>query len=316
MKRFQLPTPTRPLVLTHAERVIDATSGITKGEMAAHYAAVADLLLPFLRERPVALVKAPQGITGALIFQKHSEPNALPDIELLSRELDPGHPPMLEIRSATGLQSIAQMNVIELHTWNSTVRSIRKPDRIVFDLDPGEGVSWETVREGAFRLHEFLTELGLRCFLKTSGGKGLHVVVPLMPSRSWEFVKSFAKAIVVRMTERSPDRFVSISGPSHRVGRIFIDYLRNGWGATTAVAWSARARPGLGVSVPIGWHELDQISGGAHWTVRNLAERLAVGNRSWEAYSSSRQGLASAIKVLGFESPAADAADHPSKETV
>ena len=318
MKRTNSSSSPQAHRITHADRVVDPESGSTKGDIAGHYAAVAECLLPHLRERPVALVRASDGVTGPQIFQKHAEGEALPDVERLAPELDPGHAPLLEIRSVGGLQSAAQMNVVELHTWNSTVRSIRKPDRIVFDLDPGEGVGWPEVCEGAVRVHAFLRDLGLKCFLKTSGGKGVHVVVPLMPSRGWEAVRGFAKAIVLRLAETAPDRFVAKSGPKNRVGKIFVDYLRNGWGSTTVAAWSLRARPGLGVSVPIAWHELQGLSGSAHWNLQNVQSRLAVGNRPWDAFSASRQGLATAIRNFGFDPSAVDSQsadhDHAAKE--
>ncbi|MBC8056208.1 MAG: DNA ligase D [Rhizobiales bacterium] len=287
--------------VTHAERVIDAASGVTKGELFEHYARVADLMLPHLKVRPVALVRAPSGVAGAQFFQKHADENALPGITLLDPALDPGHEALLVVAAAKGLLSAAQMNVIELHTWNMTTRTLPKPDRMVFDLDPGEGVAWPAVREAAGLLHAFLGELGLASLLKTSGGKGLHVVVPLAPRHTWQAVRQFSQAIVVHMARVVPQRFVAKSGPRNRVGKIYIDYLRNGWGATTASAWSARARAGLGVSVPVDWSELPQVGGGAHWTVRNIDARLAVGNAPWGAMGASRQTLTKAMKALDFK---------------
>ena len=287
--------------VTHAERVVDSTSGITKGELADFYARVAPLMLPHLKARPVALVRAPAGVGGAQFFQKHADENALPGITLLDTALDPGHEALLVVASAQGLASAAQMNVIELHTWNMTTRSIPKPDRMIFDLDPGEGVAWPAVREAAELMKAFLDELGLASLLKTSGGKGLHVVVPLAPKHSWQAVRQFSQAIVVHMAQVVPQRFVAKSGPRNRVGRIFIDYLRNGWGATTASAWSARSRPGLGVSVPLDWRELAQVEGGAHWNLRNVDTRLAIGNQPWGAFGSSRQSLVKAMKALDFK---------------
>ncbi|MEP7100459.1 MAG: DNA ligase D [Burkholderiales bacterium] len=287
--------------VTHAERVIDAASGVTKGELVDFYARVAPLMLPHLKARPVALVRAPAGVTGAQFFQKHADENALPGIAQLDTALDPGHEALLVVASAKGLQSAAQMNVIELHTWNMTTRSMPKPDRMIFDLDPGEGVAWPAVREAAQLMKSFLDELGLTSLLKTSGGKGLHVIVPLAPKHTWQTVRQFSQAIVVHMAQVVPQRFVAKSGPRNRVGKIFIDYLRNGWGATTASAWSARARPGLGVSVPMAWSELAQVDGGAHWTVRNVDSRLARGNEAWGAFASSRQSLAKAMKALAFK---------------
>ena len=149
-------------------------------------------------------------------------------------------------------------------------------------------------------MHAFLTELGLPSFLKTSGGKGLHVVVPLKKQFDWDAVKDFSRAIVQHLAKTIPERFVARSGPKNRVGKIFIDYLRNGFGATTVCAWSARSRPGLGISVPVRWDELAGLTGGAHWSVDRVHERLNEGNAPWNDYESSRTGLAAAMKLLGF----------------
>jgi bifunctional non-homologous end joining protein LigD len=299
----QKRTKTAQPTVTHADRVIDAESGITKGELADFCARVAEVMLPHLKARPVALVRAPDGVAGGQFFQKHAtEAHTLAGFARLDPSLDPGHDALLVVSSAEGLASAAQMNVIELHTWNMTTRTTPRPDRMVFDLDPGSGVEWPAVREAAQLLRAFLGEIGLAtCLLKTSGGKGLHAVVPIAPKYEWQLVRQFAQAVVVHMAEVVPQRFVSKSGPSNRVGKIFIDYLRNGWGATTASAWSARSRPGLGVSVPIDWSELAQVSGGAHWSLRNIDARLAIGNTPWGAFASSRQTLAKAMKALDFQ---------------
>jgi len=287
--------------VTHPERVIDAQSGLTKGALVSYYAQVAALMLPHLRQRPVSLLRAPEGVGGEQFFQKHAEGRALANVHTLDRKLDPEHAPLLAITSTLGLLSAAQMNVIEFHTWNATTRTIGKPDRMVFDLDPGEGVSWPQVREGTQLLKAFLDELGLASFLKTSGGKGLHVVVPLTPRFDWGTVKACSQAIVAHMAEVIPQRFVAKSGPKNRVGRIYIDYLRNGWGATTVAAWSARARPGMGISVPLAWDELAGLTSAAQWTVRNAGDRLAVGNTPWEGYLAAKQSLVKPMKALGFD---------------
>jgi bifunctional non-homologous end joining protein LigD len=192
----------------------------------------------------------------------------------------------------------AQMNVVELHTWNSTTADIAHPDRVIFDLDPGEGIDFPTLKEATALMKQALDLVELESFLKTSGGKGLHVVVPIAPKDDWESVKSLAKAIVEHMATVVPERFVAKSGPKNRVGRIFVDYLRNGFGATTACAWSARARPGIGLSVPCAWDELGQVTGGAHWHLRNIRERLEEFDDPWRAYAKTRQTLVKARKTL------------------
>lgn len=295
------PVSTGKLRVTHPERIIDPSTGFTKLELIEHYARVAPLILPHLKARPVALVRAPDGITGELFFQKHADSTSIPGIQQLDPKFDPGHGPLLAIATAETLLAAAQLNVMEFHTWNATTRAMGKPDRMTFDLDPGEGVSWVQVRESAQLVQAFLKELGLPCFVKTSGGKGLHVVVPLKPSSDWDTVKAFSQAIVQHLSSVIPERFVAKSGPRNRVGKIFPDYLRNGFGATTVCAWSVRARPGMGVSVPIAWEELDALTSAAHWNARNIGERLAIGNSPWDAYESSRAPLSAAMKAMGFK---------------
>jgi bifunctional non-homologous end joining protein LigD len=247
------------------------------------------------------MVRAPDGIGGELFFQKHMDRYKLAGIEALDPAIFPGHPPMVYVARPEGLLSAAQMNVIEVHTWNGVHTTMDKPDRVTFDLDPGEGVDWHQIQEAAQLVHAFLDELGLPNFLKTSGGKGLHIVVPLKKLYDWDTVKDFSQAVVQHLARTIPDRFVAKSGGTNRVGKIFIDYLRNGYGATTVCAWSARARPGLGISVPVRWNELGSLKGGAHWTVATVHTRLDEGNEPWAEYDKSRTSPAKAMKALGFK---------------
>jgi bifunctional non-homologous end joining protein LigD len=260
---------------------------------------VARLILPHLARRPVSLVRAPAGIGGQLFFQKHAAALRIPDLKELDRSIAPELEPMVEVDSFTALIGAAQANVIELHTWNATTRDTTRPDRMVFDLDPGEGVSWKQIQEGTELTRSLLEELGLASFLKTSGGKGLHVVVPISPKDGWDEVKALSKAVVEHMATIIPERFAAKSGPKNRVGRIFVDYLRNGFGATTACAWSARARPGLGISVPCEWSELGSLTGGAHWTIRNAHERIEAKGEAWRDYAKTKQTTLKAKKTLG-----------------
>jgi bifunctional non-homologous end joining protein LigD len=192
------------------------------------------------------------------------------------------------------------MNVIEFHTWNATKNVIGKPDRITFDLDPGSGVEWVLIQESAQLVNVFLRELGLKSFLKTSGGKGLHIIVPIRRLRDWDTVKGFSQAIVQHLAKTIPTRFTAKSGPRNRVGKIFIDYLRNGFGATTVSAWSVRARPGLGVSVPLAWEELSSLKSSTRWSASNIHERLDKGNDPWADYAETNQSIVPAMKKLGF----------------
>ena len=300
------PPPTAlpdSLKVTHPDRVIDPSTGLTKLDLIRFYSLVGPVMMAHLKNRPVSLVRAPDGIMGQLFFQKHIEKNQMAGISSLDPKLDPDHAPLLEVVKPQGLLAAAQMNGVEFHTWNAVKTRIAKPDRMTFDLDPGEGVTWPTMQESAHLVRAFLTQLKLTAFIKTSGGKGLHIVVPLKRAHGWDTVKDFSQAIVQHLAATLPQRFVAKSGPRNRVGKIFIDYLRNGFGATTVAAWSARSRPGLGVSVPIDWAELDALDSSAHWTIANIHTRLEVGNKPWEAYPVSTQSITAAIKMLNFTPP-------------
>ena len=285
--------------VTHPERVIDTLSGVTKLDLARFYESVAAWMLPHLKDRPVAMVRAPDGIEGEQFFQKHVERTGMPGIKTHDRKLWPNHPPLLTIDTVDALMSAAQMNAVEFHTWNSTVRRLDRPDRVIFDLDPGEGVKWGHVQEAALLVHTLLSELDLQAWLKTSGGKGLHVVVPLTPRLDYDAVKAFSKAFVRHLAKTIPERFSATSGASNRVGKVYVDYLRNGMAQTTAAAFSARARRGMGVSVPVSWEQLPELKSGAQWTVQTAREYLSFQSQDpWAAYWTTAQSLALAIRRL------------------
>lgn len=290
--------------ITHGDRVIDPGTGLTKLDLVRYYESIADVMLPHLTGRPCSLVRGPTGVDGQLFFQKHSERTAIPGLRDMDAALWPGHDALLEVGSALALAGAAQMNVIEFHTWNSTEMKIDAPDRLVLDLDPGDGTPWAHVQEAAMLVQSFLHELELEAWLKTSGGKGLHIVAPITPKLNCETVKAFSRAIVQHLARVIPSRFVAKSGPAHRIGKVFVDYLRNGHGATTAAAFSARARPGLGVSMPVAWDELPTLRGGNHWTIVTAREHLSFQRVDpWAGYWTKRQTLTSAMKVLGFKVP-------------
>jgi bifunctional non-homologous end joining protein LigD len=295
------PAPSSSIKVSNPDRVIDPSTGITKVTLVRYYESIAERILPHLRDRPVSLVRAPEGITGELFFQKHPE-TRLPGLRELDVKLWPGHSALLAVDSVDALASAAQMNTVEFHTWNSTARKIDQPDRVIFDLDPGEGVTWAHVQEAALLMRAMLTELGLASWLKTSGGKGLHVVVPLVPELDYGVVKGFSQAVVTHLAKTIPARFVAKSGGSNRVGRIFVDYLRNGHGQTTAAAFSARSRPGLGVSMPVAWEQVMALKGGAQWTITTAREYLSFEQKDpWSDYWTTSQTLAEGMKTLGFK---------------
>ena len=277
--------------ITHPDRVIDPSTGLRKIDLVRYYESVAERMLPHLKQRPVSLVRAPRGVQGQLFFQKHAD-EPVRGMKSLDPALWPDHDALLVVTRPEGLVAAAQLNAIEFHTWNATARRLGRPDRVVFDLDPGDGVPWPQMQEAALLTRTMLTELGLQSWLKTSGGKGLHVVAPLTPKLADDEVKAFAKAVAQHLARALPQRFVAKSGPRNRVGRVFIDYLRNGEGQTTVAAFSARARPGLGVSMPIDWDQLDELKSAAPWTVRTAREYLSLEAADpWRDYWTVRQTI-------------------------
>lgn len=281
--------------ITHPERVIDASSGATKVQLAEYYASVAEWILPELKDRPVALVRAPDGIAGELFFQKNAERLAIPGITTLDKALT-GQPVMI-INNAEALIGAVQMSTVELHTWNATSDNLDKPDRFVLDLDPDPALPWKSMVEATQLTLSVLDELGLKAFLKTSGGKGIHLVVPLTRKLGWDEVKDFSHAIVSHMAKLLPERFSAVSGPKNRVGRIFIDYLRNGLGATTICAYAVRARDGLPVSVPIFREEVGELKGGNQWNIHTVHQRLAeVGDEPWKDLKKTRQSITAEMR--------------------
>jgi bifunctional non-homologous end joining protein LigD len=245
----------------------------------------------------VSLVRAPSGIQGELFFQKHEERMRIPGITKLPTGLHPNHPPLLAIDVHEALVGLAQMNVIELHTWNAIQPNLEYPDRFVLDLDPDPTLSWKMMTEAAELAKVLLDEVGLKSFVKTSGGKGYHIVIPLTRRQSWVEVKAFSQAIARHMANVMPDRFSAVLGPKNRVKKIFIDYLRNSKGASTVAAFSARARSGMGVSMPIAWEELREIKAADQWTIHSAVKRQrSLGADPWQGYWRCRQGLTIAMR--------------------
>jgi bifunctional non-homologous end joining protein LigD len=282
--------------ITHPGRVIDPSTQIDKETLARYYLAVAPYLMPHLVKRPVALLRGLDGIAGELFFQKHAQHMAIAHVTQ-HEGLDPGHAPLLSIDTRAALIAAVQMGTIEFHTWNGSIGNLEKPDRMVFDLDPGERLAWPRMIEATQLLHTLLDELGLSGFLKTSGGKGLHVVVPLRRAAGWDEVKAFSQAVSRHLAATFPQLFTATMGPRNRVGRIFVDYLRNGRGASTVTAFSARARPGMGVSVPLAWRELAALERADQWNVATVMSRLqGLRDDPWADYAGTRQLITQEMK--------------------
>jgi DNA ligase D-like protein (predicted polymerase)/DNA ligase D-like protein (predicted 3'-phosphoesterase) len=289
-KNSQLSGRVAGVSISHSDRVIDTQSGIQKVDLAHYYESVADWMLPHLANRPVALLRCPEGVDGEQFFQKHSERLKIPHIKQLKPGLDPGHARLMEIDTVQALVGAAQMGTIELHRWGATSDRIETPDHMVLDLDPDDALPWRSMVEATQMTLAVLDELGLEAFIKTSGGKGMHIIVPLARQADWDTVKAFAKAIAEFISQKLPERFTAIRGPKNRVGKIFIDYLRNTRGASTVVAYSARARPGLPVSVPVARDELERLTSARQWDVGNVQERLRkLKTDPWAGYRNRQR---------------------------
>jgi len=258
------------LRLTHPDRVFWPDIGLTKRGLAEFYVQIADHILPHVVNRPLALVRCPSGIGSDCFFQKHAWNGMYKAVRRRSVAGDE----VLFIEDLEGLISLVQAGVLEIHPWGSSMAMIEKPDRITMDLDPAEDVSWSALIEAAVEVRDRLRRIGLESFVKTTGGKGLHVVVPLKPKAGWIEVKSFAEELANAMANDSPGRFVATMSKKVRSGRIFVDYLRNGRGATAVAAYSTRARPGARVSTPLDWEELSPSIKPNHFTVDILPRRL------------------------------------------
>ena len=268
--------PRRTVRLTHPDRIYWPDAGVTKEGLADYYAEVWRHIAPHVVGRPLALLRCPGGIDGQKFFQKHAWKGLNPRIVQVRDPKDKAGEPLIAIEDLDGLMGLVQAAALEIHPWGSTLASWEKPDQIVMDLDPGEGVPWTRVIEAALEIRQRLKDAGLASFVKTSGGKGLHVVAPLKPQATWPTVKSFTKALADSMAKDDPDRYVATVAKSKRQGKILIDYLRNQRGATAVAAYSTRARPGAPVSTPLDWEELGPDIGPAHFTVANLPARLAA----------------------------------------
>ena len=308
-----MPAPPRgratpsTIELTHPERVVFPDSGITKQQVFDYYRAMARWLLPEIRERPLSIVRCPQGAGRPCFFQKHHTPgmdrvDAVPLSEEGGTSAD-----YLVVRDEAGLLELVQFNALEFHPWGAQAEAPDEADRIVFDLDPGPDVPWPHVVEAARLVRKRLRALGLTSYVRTSGGKGLHVVVPLKPACPWPQVKDFAHAFAESMAASEPLAYVATATKKFRKGKIFIDYLRNGRGATSAASFSLRARDRAPVAMPLRWEELGRIKGGDAYTLSTAPRRMSrLGAHPWGDYTRRRQDLASVSEALSaLQAPAA-----------
>jgi bifunctional non-homologous end joining protein LigD len=283
--------------LTHPDRVLYPEDRLTKLDLAQYYRAVADWALPNLAHRPLTLVRCPGGQGKPCFYQKHlgkGAPDAIGHVDITEGEETVAYP---VIGDLAGLIGLVQMNVIEIHPSGATAEKLDTPDRITFDLDPDEGLEWSRVTEAAIDIRNALLAIGLQSFAKTTGGKGLHVVVPLQPKLGWDEVKTFTKWVADQFVAQSPDRFTANQAKRARRGRIYIDYLRNSRGATAIGAYSPRARPGATVSTPLFWEEVEKGVKPQGFTVTTVPQRLAgLDTDPWAEIGKLRQSISAAVR--------------------
>jgi bifunctional non-homologous end joining protein LigD len=279
--------------ISNPERILWPEAGVTKQDLVDYYRRVGALMTIWAAERPLSLVRCPQGRAKKCFFQKHNTATFGPQVRQVEIEEKKGEVvDYVYVEDVAGLIACVQMGTIEFHGWGSPVAEIEKPDRLVFDLDPDEGLGFDEVRRTAKELHKYLADMGLVSFPMVTGGKGLHVVVPLVPKAEWPEVKDFAHRFALALATAEPDRFTASLAKKSRTGRIFLDYLRNQRGATAIMPYSARARDGATVAAPIAWDELDTLESGGRFTVRDGDELLE------RASSRLLQGWGEANQVL------------------
>lgn len=289
--------------LTHPDKLLYAQSNISKLKLAEYYTAVAEYMLPYVEGRALTLVRCPQGHRKHCFFQKHVGETFDKSVKTLDIEEKQGTGSYAYIETVSGLVGLVQMGTLEIHAWGSKVDAPDKPDTLVFDLDPDAGVDWSDVKMAAFEVRDFLAELGLQSFLRCSGSKGLHVVIPIVRRHSWEEAKAFCKAIAEHLARKHPDRYVATASKAKRKQKIFIDYLRNDRGATSICNYSTRRRPGAPIAAPVDWQELEHLASAQAYNVGNVMERLGKKpgkklskNRvPWRDYHNVRQSLTKAI---------------------
>ena len=282
-----------PVRLTHPEKVLDAESGLTKKMLADYYWAVAEWMLPHVADRPVSLVRCPEGSGGPCFFQKHVNhmlPSGIGSVDIADKKGKVE--PYITLNTAEALAGLAQMGVLEVHPWGSRNEDLERADRLIFDLDPDESLAWEVLAEGASEVRSRLKKIGLESFLKTTGGKGLHVVAPIEPEMEWPEIKEFSRRFVTAIEKANPALYLTKMTKSARKGKIYLDYLRNERGATSVAPYSPRARVGAPVSMPLSWNEL-KVAERPVFRVSEFAEwRDRLKKDPWKKMAGVKQRVA------------------------
>ncbi|MGH6735410.1 MAG: DNA ligase D [Methyloceanibacter sp.] len=290
------------ITLSSPDKVYYPDIDLTKLGVARYYDDVASPLLRYVAKRPISLVRCPEGIDGERFFQRHAMKGMSKAIKQVPIPGGESKKPYLYIENEEGLLGLVQIGTLEIHDWGVSVKNVSKPDRLVFDLDPDEDLDVAILKAAAQEVREFLTDLGLKSFLKATGGKGLHVVAPLTPKEGWDVVKPFAKAVADALVAARPDRYTANPLKRTRVGKIFVDYLRNQRGGSSICNYSTRAKPGAPVATPLRWDELKSLKSGAPYDVKTLPARLKrLKTDPWDGFFTTRQSLTvKAKKALGL----------------
>ena len=277
--------------ITHADRVLFAGQGVTKRSLADYYLSVADRMLPHIVGRPLALVRCPQGSGKECFFQKHANPgwpDAFHKVRIKEKSATRDY---LYIEDEQGLMAAVQMGVLELHLWGCRADRVELPDRMVFDFDPDEGLAFAKVKQAARDMRTRLKTLGLESFPMVTGGKGIHVVVPVARRHTWDEHRAFAELLARAMAEEEPERFVATMSKAKRKGRIFIDWLRNERGSTAIAPYSPRAKLEASVAVPVSWTELSRIESANAFTIPLVLQRIKRKTDPWSGYFATRQKI-------------------------
>jgi bifunctional non-homologous end joining protein LigD len=281
------------LHLTHPDKILDEESGLTKQQLAEYYFEVADHLLPHIAGRPLSIVRCPEGSGKPCFFQKHAGqglPKGVDGVSVPDKKTRKAEQ-YVTVSKAEGLVGLAQVGVLELHPWGSTNDSLEEPDRIIFDLDPDPTLDWKVLAESAHEVREVLQHLGLESFVKSTGGKGLHVVAPIQPKHAWPEVKDFTRNVASALERARPDRYLIKMTKSARKDRIFLDYLRNDRGSTAIAPYSPRARKGVRVALPLRWEELKD-GNPSEFAVANFATwKKRLNSDPWEKMTDLNQSL-------------------------
>jgi bifunctional non-homologous end joining protein LigD len=284
------------ITLTSPDKLYFPEARLTKRDLALYYESVASWILPHIERRPLSLVRCPDGWSQQCFYQKHANPSVHAAVTRVEVPENDGPATYFSAATRAALVGLVQWGVIELHPWGARSPRLDRPDRLIFDFDPDEGLPWGTLVAGARALRELLAEMRLVGFLKTTGGKGLHVVVPIRATLTWEDAKSFSRAVADLLVRTSPDLFTASAAKGERKGKIFVDYLRNAKGATAIAPYAVRAREHGPVAMPIAWPELASDVRFAHFNVGNVAQRLDRRTDPWADFIGTHQVITAKMR--------------------